>query len=312
MIQKKGTDLQYLEDFRTGKIKQGLGIGCELDNYIRFKKSQLVIFQGHDNVGKTYWFAWYALTLALKHNIKFLMYAGENSSGNMYRDLIQFYVGKQFKDISSSEMRSAYTYLEQHFDFIDNSKLYKPEELFKVFETSDADACLIDPFTALDRDMTYTGNYQFLNTAREFCNKTGKTVYVSTHPNSEQGRAGNLYPEGHEFYGHLKAPIKAGIEGGKAFLNRCDDMFTVHRLVAHPDMKFQTMITIDKIKDRTTGGECTNLNEPLLFDFNNGLGFKMGHCDALKDLRAGELVQTQITDKALNNYRRTNTEFNTF
>ena len=54
MIKAKGTDLQYLEDFRTGKIKQGLGIGCDLDNHIRFKKSQLVIFQGHDNVGKTY------------------------------------------------------------------------------------------------------------------------------------------------------------------------------------------------------------------------------------------------------------------
>ena len=312
MIQKKGTDLQYLEDFRTGKIKQGLGIGCDLDNYIRFKKSQLVIFQGHDNVGKTYWFSWYALTLALKHNIKFLMYAGENSSGNMYRDLIQFYVGKPFKEIGSSELRSAYTYLEQYFEFIDNSKLYKPDELFEIFKTSDADACLIDPFTALDRDMTYTGNYQFLNTAREFCNKTGKTVYVSTHPNSEQGRAGNLYPDNHEFAGHLRQPIKAGIEGGKAFLNRCDDMFTVHRLVAHPTMKFSTMITIDKIKDRTTGGECTNLDEPLLFEFNNGLGFKLGHSDPLKEFRRNEIDQAQISNQALNNFSKTNTEFNLF
>ena len=220
-------------------------------------------------------------------------------------------------------MRSAYTYLEQHFDFIDNSKLYKPDELFKIFETSDADACLIDPFAALDRDMTYTGNYQFLNTAREFCNKTGKTVYVSTHPNSEQGRAGNLYPEGHEWAGHLKAPIKAGIEGGKAFLNRCDDMFTVHRLVAHPKMKFETMITIDKIKDRTTGGECTNLNDPLLFSFNNGLGFTMGGIlehDPLIGYRMYQESQPepqaelkiQYTDKALTNANKTNNEFDTF
>lgn len=312
MIKQKGTDLQYLEDFRTGKIKQGLGIGCDLDNYIRFKKNQLVVFQGHDNVGKTYWFAWYALTLALKHNIKFLMYTGENSSGNMYRDLIQFYVGKQFKEIDASELRSAYTYLEQYFEFIDNSKLYKPAELFEIFKTSDADACLIDPFTALDRDMTYTGNYQFLNTAREFCNKTGKTVYVSTHPNSEQGRAGNLYPDNHEWAGHLKAPIKAGIEGGKAFLNRSDDMFTVHRLVAHPTMKFSTMITIDKIKDRTTGGECTNLNDPLLFKFNSGLGFKLGHSDPLKEFRRNEIAQAQISNKALNNFSKNNAEFDIF
>ena len=43
MIQKKGTDLQYLEDFREGRIKQGLGIGSDLDKHLRFKRGQLNI-----------------------------------------------------------------------------------------------------------------------------------------------------------------------------------------------------------------------------------------------------------------------------
>jgi hypothetical protein len=312
MIEKKGKNLEYLQDFKEGKIKQGLDIGCDLDNNLRFKRGQLVIFQGHDNVGKTYFFGWYALCLALKHGIKFCMYTGENTSGNMFRDLIQFHVGKPFKEIPMSDIRESYTYLEQFFEFIDNSKLYKPEDLFKVFEQSDADACLIDPFTALDRDMSYTGNYQFLNASREFCNRTKKTLYVSSHPNSESGRSGNIYPEGHVWAGHLKAPLKASIEGGKAFLNRCDDMLTVHRLVSHPDMKYETMVTIDKIKDRVTGGECTNLNEPLLFNFNNGNGFKCGHIDPLKDLRKHKPEQIKIDDRALRNFRKSNNEFNSF
>ena len=38
----------------------------------------------------------------------------------------------------------------------------------------------------------------------------------------------------------------------------------------------------EKIKDRDTGGQQTELGNPLLFDFNNGLGFKIGGVDAIK------------------------------
>tara|TARA_R110001599_G_scaffold4567_4_gene23476 strand:+ start:1166 stop:2116 length:951 start_codon:yes stop_codon:yes gene_type:complete len=308
MIQNKGKDLKYLQDFRNGKIKLGLGIGCDMDKHIRFKKGQLVIFMGHDNVGKTYFYTFYALCLALKHGTKFCFWTGENSSGNVMRDLIQMYEGKPFHEIPMSQIHSTYAYLEQFFEFVDNSKLYKPEELFEVFEKSDADACLIDPYTGLDRDMTHQGNYKFLNSAREFTNRTQKTVYVSSHPNSEAGRAGNVYPEGHEWAGHLKAPLKANIEGGKSFLNRTDDMFTVHRLVSSPTMKFETMVTVEKIKDRVTGGECTNLNEPLLFNFNNGNGFTQGHNNPLKNLRGGDEVVKTHTNTLRDFRKATSTE----
>ena len=226
------------------------------------------------------------------------------------RDMIQMYVGQPYNEIPLDVIKSSYVYLEQYFDFVDNKKLYKTEDLFKVFEDNDSDGFLIDPFTGLDRDMPHAGNYKFLNQAREFCNRTQKTVYVSSHPNSEAGRAGNIYPEGHEWAGHLKMPLKANIEGGNSFLNRCCDMFTVHRLVSHPSMKFETMVTIEKIKDRTTGGECTNLNDPLLFNFNDGKGFTCRGIDPLRSLRKSEPVQTQIDNRALNNFRRTsNTPF---
>ena len=281
MIQHKGKDLKYLQDFRNGKIKLGLGIGCDMDKHIRFKKGQLVIFMGHDNVGKTYFYTFYALCLALKHGTKFCFWTGENSSGNVMRDLIQMYEGKPFHEIPMSQIHSTYAY---------------------------ADACLIDPYTGLDRDITHQGNYKFLNSAREFTNRTQKTVYVSSHPNSEAGRAGNVYPEGHEWAGHLKAPLKANIEGGKSFLNRTDDMFTVHRLVSSPTMKFETMVTVEKIKDRVTGGECTNLNEPLLFNFNNGNGFTQGHNNPLKKLRGGDEVVKTHTNTLRDFRKATSTE----
>jgi hypothetical protein len=42
------------------------------------------------------------------------------------------------------------------------------------------------------------------------------------------------------------------------------------------------MIDVEKIKDRDTGGQQTELGQPLLFDFNRGLGFTIGGIDAIK------------------------------
>ena len=285
MIINKGASNSYLEDYKAGRIKLGLGIDTALDDYLRFKRKQLNIILGHDNVGKTYFFQWYMLVLALKHKLKFCIWSGENQPGQILRDMVQMYKGKHFKDLSIQQIRSASAYLEQFFTFIDNRKLYKPNELLNIFEDVECDACIIDPFTGLDRSMTYEGNYKFLNICRQFCNITGKTIYIASHPNTESGRSGNLYPENHEWKGHLKPPLKDHIEGGKAFLNRCDDMIVIHRLIKHETMKYETMISTEKIKDKDSGGSLTELNMPLLFNFNSGLGFKVHGVDALEKYR---------------------------
>ena len=273
---------KYLKDYLDGKVSQGLGIGCVLDDYLRFKRKQLNIVLGHDNVGKSYWMEWYFLALATNHDLKFTLWMGENSDGQVKRDLIQMLAGKHYRDLSWSEVNNHKKVIDHYFKFVDNSKLYKPFEMLDIFEKSKSDVGFIDPFTGLDRGMTHADNYDFLNKTRQFTNQTGQTIYISTHPNSESGRSGMIYPQDHHWFGHLKPPLKAHVEGGKPFLNRCDDMIVIHRLVKHPDMKYQTMISVEKIKDRDTGGQQTDLNEPLLFDFNSGKGFKIGGVDSIK------------------------------
>lgn len=293
MVQKAGNVTDYLLDVKHGRVKQGLGLGCTLDENIRFKRSQLNIILGHDNVGKSYFITWYFLSLALTHNLRFILWAGENSKGQILRDMVQMYRGVKFTELSDHEIMSTAMYIEQFFEFVDNKILYKPEALLKIFSESEADACLIDPFTGLDRDMTYEGNYRFLNMARDFCNRTGKTVYINTHPTSESGRNGNLYTEG-DWKGHLKPPLKDHIEGGKAFLNRCDDMFIIHRLIKHESMKYYTMFSAEKIKDTETGGSINRLNEPVLCEFNFGLGFIVGGVDVLSKIRPERQKSNQL------------------
>lgn len=299
MLSKHGDTLQYLLDVRDGKIKQGLGVDCFLDEHLRFKPKQLNIILGHDNVGKTYWINWYFLTLALKHNLTFCIWSGENQKGQILRDMIQMYRGKPFASLSHREISGDLAYLEQFFTFIDNSKLYKPDEILSLFKESEANVGLIDPFTGLDREMSFAGNYEFMNRARQFVNQTGMTIYINTHPNSESGRSGNLYQDG-DFKGHLKPPLKDGIEGGKAFLNRCDDMFVIHRLIKHETMKYVTWVGVEKVKDMETGGKHTGLNEPVYCMFNSGLGFQINGVDPLEKHRPKE-VQRTIED---NNFSR--------
>jgi hypothetical protein len=282
MILNDGHSTNYLLDYKDGKISMGLGIGCVLDDYIRFKRKQLNIVLGHDNVGKSYFMLWYFLCLAVKHNLKFVLWMGENSSGQVMRDLIQMYSGNKFSDLSKDEILTYNKTIEQWFKFVSNEQMYTPQEILKIIETQDCDVAFIDPFTGLNRGMQHSDNYEFLNTTRDFCNRTNKTLYISTHPTSESGRTSMLYPQDHVWNGHLKPPLKAHIEGGKPFLNRCDDMLVIHRLVKHESMKYFTMIDIEKIKDRDTGGQQTELNQPLLFDYNFGKGFTIGGVNPLQ------------------------------
>jgi hypothetical protein len=66
-------------------------------------------------------------------------------------------------------------------------------------------------------------------------------------------------------------------------------------------MKYYTMINVEKIKDLDTGGKHTNLNEPILCEFNNGFGFKVGGVDPLQSVR--------IKQKAVSNAFPAQTSF---
>lgn len=268
---------KYLDDFRNGLITKGVGIGIhQADDYFRFKKGSFNMILGHDNVGKTYWRTWYYLVLSVKYNYKWCIWTGENKAGQIVRDLIQFYAGKRLRDIEIGLAMSYQQQVCEWFTFVDNSKTYKYNDLLNIFDKEDYAGCLIDPFTGLDRKYTHSENYDFLNATRQWVNSTGKTIDVCTHPVSASGRAGGMYPAGHHHEGYLKAPSKSDTEGGKPFANRCDDFYTIHRLGNHPTLKNSTMIFTEKIKETETGGQLTEKDTPVMFEFNNGLGFTCG------------------------------------
>ena len=288
MITNQNDINKYLQDYHAGKISKGLDTGLPiLDEHIRAKKGQLTIINGLDNVGKTIWILWYFLTLSVKHNVKWTIFSGENMAGQLVRQLIQFYTGQYLNKMELSEVFRVELIISQWFTFVDNSKFYKSKELFEIIRDSDSFGGLIDPFTGLDRDYTHAANYDFLNESRNFCNSTGKSLYVNTHVVSLAAR--RVFAEGHEYAGYHTPPMKSESEGGQPFGNRTDDFITIHRLVGHPMRNYITEAHIRKIKDTETGGKVTPIDAPLDFNFNSGLGFTMNGQNILNNTNKNEM-----------------------
>jgi len=287
MILKERHGEDNIYDYHAGKIKQGKDIGLiEFDKYLRFKQGQFVMINGLDNVGKTLFIMWYFLCLSMKHDLKWCIWSGENNAWQIKRDLMTMIEGVKFQEIPLKRLTALLSYVDRWFKFVDNRKLYSHNEVLRLFNTQEVNGCLIDPFTGLNHDRRinqFERNYQFCNEVREFCNKTGKTVYVNTHPQTEASR--RVYGNEHTLKGYIQPPKKSDTEGGQAFANRCDDFVTIHRMTNHKDMWMLTEVHVRKIKDKETGGNITFLDEPLRLNYNSGLGFTLGGNNPLKLLR---------------------------
>ncbi len=272
MILERGFADKYLDDVINGRIKLGLGLGLpKFDDHYRFKQGEFTIINGLDNVGKTDWLLWYFCALSVTQGLKFCVWSGENKAGQLVKRLIQWKIGKYIHKADELDIYNAKAWVEEHFKFIDNTGFYKSEELFAMFESLDVNAVLIDPYTAMNRDYTHAANYDFLNESRKFVNQTKKSLFVNTHPNTEAAR--RIYGLEHEYCGYPMPPSRSQSEGGQPFANRPDNFITIHRLIGHPLMKFNTQVYIRKVKDTETGGEPNAIDDPIIFEYNKGLGF---------------------------------------
>ena len=281
MILPNGHSTLYLSNILDGKIKKGLGIGCDFDNHFLHKQGELNILLGHDNVGKTYWGEWYFLVLAVTHGLKFTIFMDENDAWKVMRDLIQMWLGKPFENCTHQEVRSAEALMEYHFNFIDNRQRYTPKELTDVWLSSETETLLIDPFNGLKTPFSYSENYEVLNDLKMINKREGKTIYINAHPSSASGRSQGFHPKGHSFEGYLKPPFKDDIEGGKPFTNKADNFMIAHRYTQHEQMRHITTIAVAKIKDTFTGGSPTLKDKEVYFEYNHGNGFIINGIDPM-------------------------------
>jgi len=290
MIHENSEGLEMLESIRTDKFKIGLGIDCDLDEYLRYKQTQFTVIAGHANTGKTTAILYYFLLLSLKHNKKFIIFSSENDVWSIKDDLMTFKLGKKIKGITPEELKAENKWINNHFKFIDMDGFmvkYKRLMNFRDIFKSDIDvynsqgfvsnALIIDPYNSLGRVEDIKGNtheydYQVMGEFRAWCKQQNKALYLLAHGNTEALR--KVYNKSHEFEGHTMPLQSADIEGGGKFVNRCDCFVVIHRMPQHEELWNQTEWRIMKNKVNKTGGKQTFKENPIIMEMgDNGSNF---------------------------------------
>jgi hypothetical protein len=296
MIVKDNTGLEYLEDLKAGRIKLGLGIDSLLDDHLRFKRGQLVMINGHDNVGKTYWICYYFLCLCVKHGLTFTIYSSENQIANIKRDLIQFKTGKKLAELDDATFYREFNEISHYFKFVDIEQLYTAESLLKVFQESDTDAYLIDPLTTLLNGKISVNKHETDNETilhlKTWIKQNKKVLYINTHCSTESTR--KVYPKDHDLAGHIMPPNKADTIGGQKYADRADDFITIHRLVQHEHQWMNTQVHVRKVKDTQTGGKGTFIEHPVIFKCSYSVNFLVGDIDPLKTTNKEPQIEPNI------------------
>jgi hypothetical protein len=65
---------------------------------------------------------------------------------------------------------------------------------------------------------------------------------------------------------------KASVDGGQVKAAKVDDFLMLHRLANHPSEKYITQVHVQKVRDKETGGDHTDKDDPVKIQIN------MGYC----------------------------------
>lgn len=276
----------YLQQVKDGTLPQGLTTGMpSLDKYFLFKEGNLVIDNGHDNVGKSI-VVWYlGLISAMYHGWNWVIFSSENSLGSFMRKMISFYWGKPISGdyaMTQTEYNTAKAFIEKHFFLIKaEEELYNYKDIILLTKKMNdrlvqqgrkIHASLIDPYNSLKIDLsgfsklsTHEYHYEALSEIKQAGKANNIGFWLNNHAVTVALRA----KDGEKKY--PIAPQKADTEGGGKFSNKADDFITYHRLTQHPEHWNITELHVRKIKETETGGRVTPFDEPVKLEMYKGL-----------------------------------------
>jgi hypothetical protein len=245
----------YLDQLRKDEIPQGMSWGwSSLDTNFLLKRNSFNFILGLDNIGKSTLLSSMMVATNLLHNIKWGISSPEVRTASTRRDLIEASAGKKMKQLSKSEYDVLFKKSRDNFHIISNEKHWSIEEILDngriLFEQYGIDVLLIDPFSFYAGSGNFSDDNEILSKIRVFAEKYCSVIVVD-HPFTGFTRIGK------DESGYLRLPNKYEISGGNSKANRCDDFISIHRIINHPDddVRRTMQISVQKVKDKSTGGE---------------------------------------------------------
>lgn len=276
---RKDAGNDYVRLIADGKIKKGLGVGCEdTDKHIRFKKGTFNVILGHRNVGKTAFINFYLSLHTVASGYKQLIYSPENTIGNYKRDLVQFLTGQPINGqkgrINPTLLEAALDFISSNYTFVNTLNRWSAFEILdKATDNADSHQILvIDPYNSLAVQDGYRSmnkhdyDYEVASRMRIYCEQTGNTLYLPMHATTESLR--RIHKDG-KYVGMISPPQDGDAEGGGKWANRCDDFMIVHRYAKSKEEWMNTLIQVDKVKDTATGGKPTAHDEAIVWEMTN-------------------------------------------
>jgi hypothetical protein len=178
--------------------------------------------------------------------------------------------------MDDEELTIAHDWVNKHFRIMTSKQMHTVEDMLLKAELVydegfEFDCFIAEPFNSFDipKELdTHRHNLYALNRMRVF-KEMYASMWVCDHVNTAAARS-------KDGEGYVQAPWKSDVEFGQLKANKVDDFLIIHRLINHPDRKYETEIHVNKIKDKETGGEPTQKDNPVIVQLeSNYCGF---HC----------------------------------
>lgn len=288
---------EKLNAIRQGRVREGFKLDLpDIDNWLRFKPSNMNVILGHANVGKTTFILYLMLLYSVRHEIRWLVYSSENEPYSIMRKLVEFLAEKPIQQLNDAEFEKYNQFIFEHFKIIDPIKMYSYKDLLTFCDAVknqwEYQGLLIDPYNSLVKDPAliqgigaHEYDYQAMTEMRMFCKRNVVSIWLNTHANTNALRIKHY--QGHQYEGHPIPPLASDVEGGGKFVNRADDFFVVHRYIQHPTEWMYTHLHVRKVKEIETGGQPTPIDKPIMLkSIVNNVGFEIDGQSLLKKIVA--------------------------
>ena len=303
--------LQKLKDIAIKGYPLGLSIGLpDFDKHYRIRSSELDLFVGGANQGKSYYIFWLMLVISIKHQWRWAVYVPENSPPEeFFRVMIQMLTGKTFKkgfpnSIKVHEVEIATAWLNDHFFVCDYSNEDTPvtykvllEKFRELVFRKGINGCLIDPLNDLDMERSPgvamdEYNQKMLGTIRKFKQRYSLKFMISAHPNSESDRAIDTDSQGRKC---PKVIELSDVSGGSIFKNRIDNGTSVYRNFWYDETRFETQVHVKKIKFQESVGVPTRRDWPISLIYDVEISrFRCNNIDPIEGFFEKELLEPVV------------------
>lgn len=269
-------DDDFIYKFRTGLIPMGQPFGYyDLDLHLRLKEGEFYASLAHSHIGKTTVNLWFLFLSAIKYDWNWMVYTGENQSASVKMKLMEFFVGKRISQMDDREHNISLKFVDEHFFMLSTDNMYSYKDILDhakiLMGYKSLKGLFIDPYNSLKMELTvaknkYIYDYEAYSEMLNFTKRYNTTIFLSVHTTTASQRD-------RDSGGNQKMPHASDTEGGAALYNRSDNFITLHRKIKDPSEWMYTDISIDKVRNRETGGKPSMQGAPIRLKMINGIEF---------------------------------------